>query len=493
MKKYSAKILLISVLFSMAVDAGKQKQNNMNVDNIEQTRKNQQHDPNSRRQKRNTLEVRSPVYLSLCNLTPAQWITVLTFATVAGYSLYPQYVPISPSKGGELKPNGHKGSLKPPFSVESLMPLPCVPHYQLSSPKAPSQSLGAGVVHPGLYNSISTQEKLIKICQENALFSHSFEGVSCNLTEQKHARVWELDAPYSESEPGDRIGSESVYSYLEKTFFGKKTRPAELLFTSSGDQFIKYIKYINGLFLGNDAENDFRTPGAILYVRTNSDFPGLNHIEAWEAYITEHQPNSLASFEGIKSSLGDICIRGAKIFPALKNNCDVINSLALHEKMALAIEIIGYEGKLDEYTVLSENFYVPRYHSHKEIASALRILKSETLKLYRQDPIAAAALFHTGYVAIHPHKDANGRVARAVMNLLLMSAGYDRVVFYSNEEYMRATNEAVRKNQPEIFEEFLRKMIHVQNAHRNILDNFADTLETCEHDCQAVVDHITKQ
>ena len=39
-------------------------------------------------------------------------------------------------------------------------------------------------------------------------------------------------------------------------------------------------------------------------------------------------------------------------------------------------------------------------------------------------PIERAALFHYGFVKIHPFDDGNGRLSRLLMNLILMQAGY---------------------------------------------------------------------
>jgi Fic family protein len=43
-------------------------------------------------------------------------------------------------------------------------------------------------------------------------------------------------------------------------------------------------------------------------------------------------------------------------------------------------------------------------------------------------PVALAALFHYKFIRIHPFDDGNGRLARILMNLLLMQAGYPPLV-----------------------------------------------------------------
>lgn len=53
-------------------------------------------------------------------------------------------------------------------------------------------------------------------------------------------------------------------------------------------------------------------------------------------------------------------------------------------------------------------------------------------------PIALAAWVHQSIGEIHPFGDGNGRLARLLMNAILMKGGYDPVVFPNDEEYTQA-------------------------------------------------------
>ena len=59
-------------------------------------------------------------------------------------------------------------------------------------------------------------------------------------------------------------------------------------------------------------------------------------------------------------------------------------------------------------------------------------------------PLLLAATFHYQFVAIHPFDDGNGRMARLLMNLILMQAGYVPVVIRidNKPEYLLALEKA---------------------------------------------------
>jgi len=61
-----------------------------------------------------------------------------------------------------------------------------------------------------------------------------------------------------------------------------------------------------------------------------------------------------------------------------------------------------------------------------EMNQLIQWLRSETEKSDEEalHPVAIAALFHYKFIRIHPFDDGNGRLARILMNMLLMRAGY---------------------------------------------------------------------
>ena len=90
-------------------------------------------------------------------------------------------------------------------------------------------------------------------------------------------------------------------------------------------------------------------------------------------------------------------------------------------------------------TVTGETFY---FSSPEETPAKM----NELVQWYREecsakngDPIKLAAVFHYRFVRIHPFDDGNGRVARILMNFILLSFGYPPVIIKTEDkgEYFR--------------------------------------------------------
>ena len=71
------------------------------------------------------------------------------------------------------------------------------------------------------------------------------------------------------------------------------------------------------------------------------------------------------------------------------------------------------------------------------------------------DPIDLAAFAHHNIVHIHPFGDGNGRVARILMNSILMNSGYGPITFPMRKEYVEKSSDINFQN----FAQYLRTKI----------------------------------
>ncbi len=110
------------------------------------------------------------------------------------------------------------------------------------------------------------------------------------------------------------------------------------------------------------------------------------------------------------------------------------------ETTRIEIQIGEYKSRSNHViTATGEIFY---YATPQETPAFM----TELVKWYNQEierkilsPIEIAALFHYRYIRIHPFEDGNGRIARLLVNYILIRNGYPMVVIQSEdkENYLR--------------------------------------------------------
>ena len=92
----------------------------------------------------------------------------------------------------------------------------------------------------------------------------------------------------------------------------------------------------------------------------------------------------------------------------------------------------------------------------KEIQQQMVGLIQEVKRLFAEEtPVAAAAYGHQLFVNTHPFADANGRVARLLMNTVLRQGGLPSVAFYSDAEYTNVVSRSLNENTISLFESYL--------------------------------------
>jgi Fic family protein len=93
------------------------------------------------------------------------------------------------------------------------------------------------------------------------------------------------------------------------------------------------------------------------------------------------------------------------------------------------------------------HYYASPEETPAKMADLMAWYRRETDKNERH-PLILAATFHYQFVTIHPFDDGNGRMARLLMNLILMQAGFPPVVIPldAKNEYLHALEQADADN-----------------------------------------------
>lgn len=138
-------------------------------------------------------------------------------------------------------------------------------------------------------------------------------------------------------------------------------------------------------------------------------------------------------------------------------------------------------------TVTGETFYfaLPEETAAKmqELVKWFRTEKTKT----DLNPIVLSTLFHYRFIRIHPFDDGNGRVARILMNFILMQFGYLPVIIDTEdkENYYRVLTladadqldpfvEYIAANLVESFVKFI-SYLRGQNSFENSMKNYRDS------------------
>jgi hypothetical protein len=120
-----------------------------------------------------------------------------------------------------------------------------------------------------------------------------------------------------------------------------------------------------------------------------------------------------------------------------------------------AAALSGYRNE-PVYITGSRHVPIPKEAVPDAMALLFKLLKEE------KEASVRAVLGHFIFVYIHPYMDGNGRIARFLMNLMLVSGGYEWTVIRSTRrlEYMNSLEEASIKENIRPFAKFVRTELY---------------------------------
>ncbi len=143
-----------------------------------------------------------------------------------------------------------------------------------------------------------------------------------------------------------------------------------------------------------------------------------------------------------------------------------IHSLVVKEADS---DIAGKYRKGDVFISGSDHVPTPGFQVPLEMEKLIKWLKKERNNYHI---IELSSLLHHKLVAIHPFWDGNGRVARIIMNILIMHAGYPMTIILKNDRrrYYRVLSEADRGNYKNLCEFIAQNVIRSLNLYLEILN-----------------------
>lgn len=137
-----------------------------------------------------------------------------------------------------------------------------------------------------------------------------------------------------------------------------------------------------------------------------------NHAEAID-YLYEIVKSKRKLTEGFIKELHGLLLR------------DIDNTIAKGaDGIRIHKPLTAGKYKMRPNHVLTLSGTIHKYAEPLKVPDEMQALLKWLQANKKQHPVECAALFHYRFVSIHPFDDGNGRMARLLMNLLLMQAGY---------------------------------------------------------------------
>lgn len=131
-----------------------------------------------------------------------------------------------------------------------------------------------------------------------------------------------------------------------------------------------------------------------------------------------------------------------------------------HYKMMFINENYTAEELLGCNAVMSI-FTLPQYVENEMAAFAVELVKLFNSENY--DPILTAATALWRILSIHPFSNGNGRVARLVMNGILVNAGLPAIIVDSNRrQYLSLAERAFDARSPALFQAHIKQLVEAQ-------------------------------
>lgn len=172
---------------------------------------------------------------------------------------------------------------------------------------------------------------------------------------------------------------------------------------------------------------------------------------------SEDNPGHYRSKEDEGVAIGKVAIDGDLVEHLVKNDQQ---SLPSFQEVQMQLQRgKGLDEMVNDRLVSAAAIdFIHRYFhicpSPKHVYSLMETMRQEVQKKLesKEDPIDIASFAHMEIGRIHPFRNANGRIARIFMNVILMQGGHQPIAFCSEETYTNAVKD------PQEFNKLVRNL-----------------------------------
>ncbi len=279
---------------------------------------------------------------------------------------------------------------------------------------------------------------------------------------------WSTDRIATSAFGMDRITYEEACDYVERNWIHIP------LSSLSIDQFSSMLQKIHHHII--DPENPSLKGFPPGKYRTGTNEPGTNEMVVWKIPELFDQPfvvfinqkiaaaQLLPNAEEIKAKLREAhkemknaALQGYSLYEMVNLNKVSPYAKALINEIYILYPPNKHIVPLMEKMISQIIEKLIRYENRPDEVEGPLPLK-ERVEQLTEDAISIASFAHLKLVGIHPFSEANGRMARMLMNIILMQAGHQPVGFTHDKPYTQAlrTEDAGHKG---AFDTFIRKTI----------------------------------
>lgn len=301
--------------------------------------------------------------------------------------------------------------------------------------------------HPGAYTrltGIKTSEEATALRMKDYKMAEKEEGFvtptgtfeqQVDMMKPRWRKLYKsYGSNFGNDDPVDRTMAQKAYNFATKTLFPKPLEKWQLNDLKNLNEFFtgrKFVKFRNAPISIRNSENSI---------------PGFFQIDAFTQYLLANNPTDV---EANLKAYVDLATEVKKIFG---------DRIILKDSWDFVIQKAFLNGKNSPHYAFIEKYYRYNDLDASKIKKRMETLLIETKKLFKKDGIKAAEYFHMELVNIHPWDDANGRVARIGLNLILIKSGYPAIVFTSDDRYTSAINKFNAGNKT-AFERYIQEEI----------------------------------